>query len=261
MKSVLTAKDKAFIRRNRLKMPGSHIAEKIGCDKGVVGRYLKQNGLTPSRETIIAFRVAAHIGQTSFTAAEDRYIRKNYLKYPVKTLGDKMGRSYTGIMGRLRALELEIPPGIRERNIQAGRLQKGNIPSNKGKKMSRKMYRVCKPTMFKPGHLPHNTKKDGAISVRVDKRGVPYKHIRTEPGKWVPYQRYRWELFRGPIPKRMIVTFKDGNTLNCKLSNLELITMAENAVRNKQHIPLDLARTVITLGKLNKKIKQYEKQN
>ncbi|MBQ7023530.1 MAG: HNH endonuclease [Akkermansia sp.] len=41
--------------------------------------------------------------------------------------------------------------------------------------------------------------------------------------------RLVWEVFNGPIPEGMTVNHKDENKLNNSLSNLELMTMAENA--------------------------------
>lgn len=94
-----------------------------------------------------------------------------------------------------------------------------------------------KGTRFKKGQLPHNTKsRDGVITIRHDhpdrNNGRSYKYIRVSLGKWVPYHRYLWEKKYGKIPSGHCLWFKDGNSLNCRPSNLELITRKENYDRN-----------------------------
>ncbi len=78
---------------------------------------------------------------------------------------------------------------------------------------------------------------DGAITIRYDvspKTGkrTPYKYIRLTKGKWDLYHRHLWKKHNGPIPAKHVIIFKDGNSLNCILENLDCITMAENARRN-----------------------------
>ena len=62
-----------------------------------------------------------------------------------------------------------------------GQFVKGQIPPNKGKKMSPEMYEKCKTTMFKKGNIPQNHRPVG--SERVAKDG--YMQIKVaEPNKW-----------------------------------------------------------------------------
>jgi hypothetical protein len=61
---------------------------------------------------------------------------------------------------------------------------------------------------------------------------VPYYHIRISKGVWEPLHRNIWKKANGEIPPKHIVIFKDGNTLNCELDNLELISKDANARRN-----------------------------
>ena len=67
--------------------------------------------------------------------------------------------------------------------------------------------------------------------------GLPYKWIRLSKSKWIELHRYNWEKKYGKAPKGYCIWFKDGNSLNPIISNLELITRAENIKRNK---PKDL---------------------
>lgn len=131
-----------------------------------------------------------------------------------------------------RAFKMQLHSGVLGK-LNAGCYRKGDAPPNKGQKMTAALYEKAKPTMFAKGHLPHNTKADGVISIRKDKSGRYYKHIRIGLSKWVHYQRYIWEQHHGSIPEKMLVVFIDGDPLNCEIENLELITRAENAIRNQ----------------------------
>lgn len=104
----------------------------------------------------------------------------------------------------------------------------GHVPFNKGTKG----YMKANATSFKRGSEPHNTKHDGAISIRQKQGEKPYKYIRVGASKWMLLHRHIWEQANGPIPSDSLVTFVDGDTMNCELSNLNLITKAENAKRN-----------------------------
>ena len=133
-------------------------------------------------------------------------------------------------------MELYYEPDFitrRQKRDNSGRFVKGMTPWNKGTKG---IQIGGKQTQFKPGHLPHNTKHDGAISIRYYKRdNRPYKYIRTANARWEPLHRYMWKLHNGEIPKGYVIRFKDGNTLNCDINNLECISRVENMNRNRNY--------------------------
>ena len=138
--------------------------------------------------------------------------------------------------------------------------KKGHKPINKGKRwyefMSQEGQEKSFQTTFKEGHLPHNTKKDGEISIRIDKRGVKNQFIRISLSKWMPLSHYNWIQVHGPIPKGHCVVYKDRNTMNANIDNLELITQADNCRRNSiMRFPPELRSTIKALGKLKKTIK------
>ncbi len=120
------------------------------------------------------------------------------------------------------------------RSYSKGRFRPGEIPHNKGCNIDAATMEKIKGTWFQTGHLPHNTKKDYCISLRKDNRGVAYKFIRIALGKWVHLHRYLWEKEYGEIPKGKLITFIDGNPMNCKIENLEMIDRAEHLRRRWQ---------------------------
>lgn len=117
----------------------------------------------------------------------------------------------------------------RQQRDNLGRFKPGHKPANKGTKGLMKPNK----TSFRNGHIPHNTKYDGAISYRTHKRSnKTYAYIRVEKGKWELLHRYIYKKEYGEIPPGYVIRFKDGNTLNCKIENLECISRKENRNRN-----------------------------
>ena len=189
------------------------------------------------------------------TAEQKQKLIELYPVYTSAELAQLLGCSASVIKNNAYDLKLK-------KNINKGCFKKGLIPHNKGKRM--KEY--CKPeiietirkTQFKKGNLPHNTKHDGFISLRKDKRtGIIYKYIRIEKAKFELMHRVIWQQHNGEIPKNHVVVFKDGNSLNCVIENLEMITMEENMKRNTiQRYPEELQTSLRLRSKLKKLIKQ-----
>lgn len=146
---------------------------------------------------------------------------------------------------------------------QTFRFKKGQIPPNKGKPMSKEVYEKVKPTMFKKGNMPQNTKYDGHLSIRTDKRaGRSYIYVRVSLGKYRELHRVMWEQANGKIPKGFNVVFKDNNTSNVRLENLELVSNAELMARNTiQRYPNELKSLIKLLSKLRKEIRNGEELN
>ena len=76
--------------------------------------------------------------------------------------------------------------------------------------------------------LPIGTEKifNNRLFMKIsNKKGNRKK--RTYHENWVEKPKYIWEQANGPVPKGYEVCFKDGNKLNCELSNLYLATHSE----------------------------------
>lgn len=127
---------------------------------------------------------------------------------------------------------------------RTGRFEKGHIPANKGKKLSKEMYDKAAPTMFKSGHKPANTLPvgtekmlaDGYIWVKIDDQVGVRKQV-----NWKQKHKLIWEAANGPVPEGCIITFLDGNHSNCSLENLQLITKEQNARLNRHGLRGDSA--------------------
>lgn len=262
-----TPEEEKFLRDNRLKMPSRKLAEHLGCSKTKVQCYFRKHNITIPRELAIRFRAEALKGRTSFTPEMDKVLIENCLTMPIKPLGEKIGKSWTGISVRLRQLGLEIPKELRQQRKKIGQLKRGNVPANKGKKqhefMTPEAIERTKGTRFKKGQVPPNTKWDGYQ--RISKDG--YIEERVSRGKFMHKHVVIWEQHHGKkVPKGHCVVFEDGNNRNFEPSNLKLLSRAENMLRNSvQNYPKEVRQVIHMTGvlkrKLNSKLKENEKRD
>lgn len=131
-----------------------------------------------------------------------------------------------------------------------GRYENGHVPFYKGKKMPHEKAAKNEGTRFHKGDIPQNYRPVGSERINVE----GYIEIKTEEHKrWRYKHRVIWEAANGPIPPGHILIFKDGNKLNTDISNLKLITKAENIRINQMGIKRDSAEVTevaVTLAKI-----------
>lgn len=264
---VITPEKAEFIKSNRLKMSSRKLADALGCSRTAVQNYLRKNGLTIPKSLVKEFRHQGRKGSTIFTKEMDRQLKAKYLDVAVKPLARELGVSYGCVARRLEHLGLVIPKSVINARKNATRFQKGQECHNKGKSqkefISPEGMKKVRASYFKKGSVPHNqASKDGVVRIRTDtKTQKPYKYIRIRPGKWELYQREVWRKQKGKIPRGYLVTFKDGNSLNCDLDNLECISKKENAIRNMDKFrdyPTELQSAIKLKNKLIKNLRTNE---
>jgi hypothetical protein len=203
----------------------------------------------------------------------DQFISEYYPNHPTKLLSVATGLEAETLFKRAYKLGLRKTKEFRQKalieisktlseNGKAHRFKPGHTPLNKGKAMPPQVYEKAKATMFKPGQMPHNTKHDGHISIRRDKNGRDYAYIRVRQGEYKLLHRVLWEQNNGTIPKNMIVAFKNGNSLDCTLANMELITKEENMRRNSlvSKYPPDIVAAIRTNAGLKRRIRKLEER-
>lgn len=166
---------------------------------------------------------------------------------------------------RMKLLGIVVPPEIVQKFKEESRIKKGNVPMNKGRKLSEwcpsESIEGMKKTMFRKGHQPHNTKEDGAITIRPDNRGVNYKWIRISLNNWKMLHVKVWEDANGPAPKGKVIAFRNKDTMDCRLENLMLLTRKENMLRNSVHnYGPEIAKAVQLRGALNRQINKHLKK-
>lgn len=118
-----------------------------------------------------------------------------------------------------------------------GRFEKGHKTHNKGKKwceyMSSQGQTNSLKTTFKKGQMPHNYRPVG--SERISKDG--YVEIKiADPDKWQLKHRYIYEQKYGKIKEGYNLIFLDGNKQNLELSNLKLVSKAEDLIMNNNKL-------------------------
>lgn len=202
----------------------------------------------------------------------NKIIRDRFPHERTQNIADDLGLTYSQVSNRAHSMGLRKSDEFKMSNqsgrhnlIEGGkkfRFPKGHEPANKGKKMPDEIYEKVKHSMFKKGNRPHNWKPDGSVVERIDKKtDIKYLYYKIKDSHWILYHHKIWQDADGPIPDKHIIRFKDGNQLNCDLSNLELISMVENVNRNSiRRFPEELQNVIILKAKLKKKI-NGKKQN
>jgi len=199
--------------------------------------------------------------------------------YPHKQNRDiakELSRSVCGVASKAHQLELEKSeafyndPILSGRNLQNcgkdTRFKKGLIPHNKNRKldewMSKESIEKFKKKQFKKGSTPHNALPVGSEVLRFCKKaGRYYFMIKVEGINSLVYKHvYIFEKYHNLKLKRgENVIFKDGNTANFSIDNLECISNVELMKRNSiQRYPDELKAQIFKNARLKKIIKKLE---
>lgn len=193
-----------------------------------------------------------------WTQDMDNILKEYYPCKPTSEVAAILGLNSKQILCRARRLKLhkspEVVKGIREN----GMFLKGHVPFNKGMKqqefMTAEQIEKTKATRFVKGQVPVNIKEIGYERISVD----CYVEVKTEKG-FVLKHRMIWEEHNGPIPKGNIVRFKNGNKLDIRIENLELVTCAQNMKDNTIHnYPPEIKTAMRRISKLKRMVKKYE---
>lgn len=208
-------KDLAFIRNNYQGMSNGELGTLLGRTASSISYQLVKMKLQRS-------------GRKIWTASEIKELHRVAPKMSHKQLAEHFNTSVSSAKGALKNHKVK--------SGRTGYFPKGHRPVNWNVKSPGFSTGRMKETQFQKGGLPANTLHDGAITVRYDhpktRSGRAYKWIRISKGKWIHYHRYLWEQKYGTVPAKHVVIFKNGDTMDTRMSNLKMITMAENAIRN-----------------------------
>ncbi len=213
-------------------------------------------------------------GKRLWSAADDQLLRRLYPDTPTRLLATRLHRSLTavyaraGILGLTKsAAYLESPAACHLRRDNnpgvATRFQKGQAPANKGLRRPGWFRGRMRETQFKRGqrngqaarlYRPVGSTRviDGYVYRKVsDVPNVPYTV------NWKLESHLVWKQAGRDIPPSHALAFKNGNPLDVRLENLELITRRQNMARNSIHnLPEALADTVRLLGALHRQIRR-----
>ncbi|WP_110947069.1 HNH endonuclease signature motif containing protein [Pseudomonas bohemica] len=210
-----------------------------------------------------------------WTSADESKLRDLYPDTPMPELLKIFNRPSWSIYNKAHALGLKRSDDYlaseharrlrREDNPGVGcRFQKGHTSWNKG--ISFHSGGRSAETQFKTGtlngraaqlHMPVGSErvtKDGIRQRKICDDGLPQR-------RWKSVHMILWEEHNGEVPAGHLVVFKDRNTQNIEIGNLELVTRAENMRRNTIHrYPPELKSTIRQLGKLKRAISEVSRE-
>lgn len=245
-----------FALENYLKMSQADIDKHFGTCAGITSRILKHYNIKVPKD--VMYRLRGNKIKKAFTPEQDRYITENIHTISTREMSKELKIGRSKLVKRCRELGLG---DILLQKSKDHRFTKGQIPKNKGKKMNAATREKMKHTFFQKGHIPHNAKHDEAISQRRDKDGRVYLYYREKLNQWIPLHHKIWKEAHGEIPKGYNVIFKNGNSLDVRIENLECIDNAENLRRNSiRQYPQELRELILANNKLKKEIKKAIKQ-
>lgn len=163
--------------------------------------------------------------------------------------------------------EQQIRSCLRNHRIRSGRtghFEPMTPPWNTGTKG------VMKPNSgsFKKGSVAPNCRpigaeritKDGYVEIKVAEPN-PYTNA---PTRFRLKHQVVWEQEHGPVPDGMVVSFVDGDKMNCSLDNLELLHRGDLAVFNKlggNTLPGEIRTAAKLIAKVSTKSRQRKEQN
>lgn len=203
-----------------------------------------------------------------WTQEEVDILSRMYPDHFAREIAEILGRRTVDIYRKAHLLGLRSSEGkIRRSGMMsvnnpktiATRFKKGNVPQNKGKRMSPETYSRVARTMFKKGHTPVNHREVGSERVNVD----GYIEIKVaEPNRWRLKHRVIWEEANGEIPKGHNIQFKNHNPLDCVIENLYLISRADQMSKeNSFHAryPEELREVIHLKGVVNRAIHKAQR--
>lgn len=182
------------------------------------------------------------------------------------------GRSLKGIYDKCSSLGIKKTEEFKAKELQrqaeklkqkdyGHRYKKGHIPANKGKRMTEALKQKLQHTFFKKGNVPHNALPIGTEVLRRDRCGKYYYKIKVSGSRTLVYKHvHLWQQhYKKQVPKGYKVIFKDGNSLNCVVENLECISNEEMMLRNSRHnLPKEIIPTMALLSKLKKTVNEKQ---
>lgn len=215
--------------------------------------------------------------------ADVRKLARLYPDQPTKRIAKALNATVFRVYAKARKLGLKKTDGylhdpssrcrlIRGTKIgQAYRFPKGHVPFNKG--LRRPGYSVgrMKETQFKKGERSGVAAElwkpigsvvadpEGYLRIKVRER-APGDAPGWNKNVWPLLSHCIWQMHHGPIPAKHVVVFKNRDRSNCAIENLELISMAENARRNRMWVtmPRELAEVIQLNGALKRQIRRLD---
>lgn len=222
-----------FVSENYLKMSAPDMASHFKCSATTIKAVRSKLGLKVPLTLSRKWTGEKNAAKTTCSIEDDQYITDNYLLKGPKKIGRELNFSKTKVLTRMRQLGLIVPEDVKKLRSLDNRFKTGSIPTTKGKKqtdyMTAEAIERTKASRFKGGSKPKNTLPTGTITIRTNyKDGTKKKWISLGINNWIPLHIHIWENAHGKVQAKYCVRFKDGNSLNCEIDNLALISKKDS---------------------------------
>lgn len=181
--------------------------------------------------------------QTRYPQGLYEYVRDNSWGVSSKDMAEMVNQRFGTNFTQTGMKQFRARHGIK--SGETGWYQKGHEPGNKGKKLEEyitdpervaDIKKRISGTQFKKGQRPKNELPVGSIVINSYGYKIRKKQMSgTMWERWEFLHRAVWEEHNGPIPEGYCISFRDSNKLNCDISNLMLVTKAENRVLTRKH--------------------------
>lgn len=174
-----------------------------------------------------------------YSEEEDNFLIDNVKGISLKELREQFNKKFGYNLSESTIANRKNKLGLSS-GIKGGQFQKGSVPFNKGKKqkdyMSEEAINKTKNTRFKKGNIPHNHRPLGSERTTIE----GYIEVKVaEPNKWKTKAVVIYEEKYGKIPKGHKVIYLDGNRQNLDISNLKVISSAEELIMNSNNLRYD----------------------
>ena len=199
---------------------------------------------------------------------------RDFPNKPTKKIALSLGRpiwqvyAMAGRLGLRKSPEyMASPEACRLRrgdNVGAPyRFKPGHVPANKGLRRPGWAPGRMKETQFKKGQISKRWDPEiftiGAL--RINSYGELDIKLKHGVRAWYSMARHTWMTERGPIPKSMVVRFRNGDNHDTRPANLRLGTRREVMLENTLHnYPKPIAHAIQLRGALIRRINKLEKQ-
>ena len=189
-----------------------------------------------------------------WTPAEIFRLKNLYPEHQLATVAILLKRSESSVRGKVRELGLKHSKEFWDRHNKQTRFKQGHT-TLKGRKWeqiySKEVIDELKSKRRSSAHKP------GDVWLNKPKNRLMYC---TEDGRHVRYHIFIWEKYMGKLEKNEFVIFKDGNPLNCDISNLKKTTKQELVKVTLNSVSSDeIHRRRIKAGK-SRKINKIKKK-
>ena len=203
-----------------------------------------------------------------WTKDEERELRRRYPHEPTADIARDLNRGLSAVyqraqhFGLAKTAEYLASPAAHHLDGVKGmgtRFQKGQKSWNKG--LHYMPGGRCKEGWFKKGQRsvrwPAEDYPVGALRINSD--GQLDMKVKEGLRAWYCLARWVWMTEVGPIPRGMLVRFRNGDIHDTQLDNLELVTRAEHLARNwHNRYPLAIKQMVQLRGALQRQINKRE---